>query len=58
MKELTAGITGRPMTEPLMFYTSEFMTNVSNAQEANDAKEAVAKGTPKPWEKKPIKPLY
>jgi enoyl-CoA hydratase/carnithine racemase len=52
-KTLIAGVQGRAMSEPLMFYTSEVYAQTLASEEFQQA----AKGD-KPWEKKPIKPLF
>merc|ERR1711988_1441655 len=49
-KELVHGCSGRAMSEPLMFYTSEMQAKIQNAEECKQA----ASGK-KPWTDKPIK---
>lgn len=51
-KELVHGCSGRAMSEPLMFYTSEMQAKIQTAEECKQA----ASGK-KPWTDKPIKPL-
>jgi len=57
-KQLVMGVGGKPITEFVMFYTGKMLAMVTVSDEARDGMACLQARKPKPWEEKPIKPLY
>lgn len=57
-KQLVMGVGGKPITEFVMFYTGFMLAMVTVSDEAKDGMACLQARQPKPWEVKPIKPLY
>lgn len=57
-KQLVMGVGGKPITEFVMFYTGKMLAMVTVSDEANFGMACLQARKPKPWEEKPIKPLY
>lgn len=57
-KKLVLGVSGQPISEPVMFFTGALLALVTNSEEARVGMIALQQKVPKPWEEKPIKPLY
>jgi len=57
-KQLVMGVGGKPITEFVMFYTGKMLAMVTVSDEAKDGMICLQARKPKPWEEKPIKPLY
>merc|ERR1712190_236887 len=57
-KALVIGVGGQPIGEPVVFFTGRMLASATSSSEAEDGMKCVQSRRPKPWEEKPIKPLY
>jgi len=57
-KELVACVAGAPITEQIQFFTANKLAEVTVSEEARVGMICLQNKTPKPWEAKPITPLY
>jgi len=57
-KELVACVAGAPITEQIMFFTANKLAEVTVSEEARVGMICLQQKIPKPWEHKPITPLY